>query len=139
MRACVDRLYPDLARNPDYTSIISPRHFTRLQGLVDDAAAQGARVVPLSDAGPDAAARRMTPTLLLDVPRVADPQRALSLMLESAAALAQALGGSVVDDNRKPLTDVSLQAIQHQLRSIQQKMETRGMTPGSGRALRLFS
>ena len=78
-------------------------------------------------------------TLLLDVPRVADPQRALSLMLESAAALAQALGGSVVDDNRKPLTDVSLQAIQHQLRSIQQKMEARGMTPGSGRALRLFS
>ncbi|MFJ4292753.1 coniferyl aldehyde dehydrogenase [Cupriavidus sp. NPDC089707] len=75
MRACVGRLYPDLARNPDYTSIISPRHFTRLQGLVDDAAAQGARVVPLSDAGHDAAARRMTPTLLLDVPESATAMR----------------------------------------------------------------
>lgn len=83
MRACVGRLYPDLARNPDYTSIISPRHFTRLRGLVDDAAAQGARVVPLSDARPDAAARRMTPTLLLDVP-------------ESAAAMREEIFGPVL-------------------------------------------
>ncbi|KWR91293.1 coniferyl aldehyde dehydrogenase [Cupriavidus sp. IDO] len=67
-RRCVDRLYPDLARNPDYTSIISPRHFARLAGLVQDAGAQGARTVPLSDATPDADMRRMPPVLLLDVP-----------------------------------------------------------------------
>ncbi|MDK3023320.1 coniferyl aldehyde dehydrogenase [Cupriavidus taiwanensis] len=67
-RRCVGRLYPDLARNADYTSIISPRHFARLAGLVDEAAAQGATVVPLSDAQPDAQARRLPPVLLLDVP-----------------------------------------------------------------------
>ncbi|MNT28804.1 Coniferyl aldehyde dehydrogenase [compost metagenome] len=67
-RGCVDRLYPDLARNRDYTSIISPRHFARLAALVDEAAAQGATVVPLSDAQPDAHARRLPPVLLLDVP-----------------------------------------------------------------------
>jgi len=67
-RRCVGRLYPDLARNTDYTSIISPRHFARLAGLVDEARGRGARVVPLSDASPDAGARRMPPVLLLDVP-----------------------------------------------------------------------
>ncbi|WP_454734613.1 coniferyl aldehyde dehydrogenase [Cupriavidus necator] len=67
-RQCVNRLYPDLARNPDYTSIISPRHFARLAGLVDEAAAQGATVVPLSDAQPNAQERRLPPVLLLDTP-----------------------------------------------------------------------
>lgn len=67
-RGAVARLYPDLARNPDYTSIISPRHFARLASLVETAKEQGARVAPLSDATPDAAARRLPPVLLLDVP-----------------------------------------------------------------------
>ena len=67
-RRVVARLYPDIARNPDYTSIISPRHFDRLVSLVDAAQAAGARVVPLTDAAPDAAARRLPPVLLADVP-----------------------------------------------------------------------
>ena len=67
-RACAGRLYPDLDTNPDYTTIISPRHFARLGGLVDDAARAGARVVPLTQAASDAAHRRLAPVLLLDVP-----------------------------------------------------------------------
>ena len=67
-RRCVNRLYPDIARNPDYTSIISPRHFDRLVSMVDAAAAAGAHVLPLTDATPDAAARRLPPVLLMDVP-----------------------------------------------------------------------
>ncbi|RZT38627.1 coniferyl aldehyde dehydrogenase [Cupriavidus agavae] len=67
-RRCVGRLYPDIARNPDYTSIISPRHFGRLVSMIDAAADAGARVVPLTDAAPDAAARRLPPVLLTDVP-----------------------------------------------------------------------
>nr|WP_313819337.1 coniferyl aldehyde dehydrogenase [Cupriavidus sp.] len=67
-RRCVNRLYPDLARNPDYTSIISPRHFGRLVSMIDAARAAGAGVVPLTDAMPDADARRLPPVLLTDVP-----------------------------------------------------------------------
>ncbi|EUC21099.1 coniferyl aldehyde dehydrogenase [Paraburkholderia hospita] len=52
------RLYPDFAHNSDYTSIISPRHFERLQRLADEAREQGAQLHALTDAAPDASARR---------------------------------------------------------------------------------
>ena len=60
--------YPDILRTPDYSSIISERHFNRLVGLVEDARAQGAEVVPLSSAAePDAKTRRIPPVALLNV------------------------------------------------------------------------
>ncbi|HWX04128.1 MAG TPA: coniferyl aldehyde dehydrogenase [Collimonas sp.] len=61
------KLYPDLASNPDYTSIVSPRHFERLQALTDEAGQLGAQVLPLSDTAPDAASRRLPPVLLSGV------------------------------------------------------------------------
>jgi aldehyde dehydrogenase (NAD+)/coniferyl-aldehyde dehydrogenase len=70
-RRCAARLYPDLAHNPDYTSIISARHFSRLAGLVNAAADHGARIVPLSEAQADGDSRRFPPLLLLDVPDAA--------------------------------------------------------------------
>jgi coniferyl-aldehyde dehydrogenase len=62
------RLYPTLTDNPDYTSIVSDRHQARLQGLVNDAQTQGARLVTthLPEDGA-AATRKMTPVLLLDI------------------------------------------------------------------------
>ena len=78
-------------------------------------------------------------TLLLDVPRVADGYAALDVMVTVGRALADGLDGSLVDDNRVPLSDNAVLAIQHQLRSIHAKMAERGMAPGSERALRLFS
>ena len=78
-------------------------------------------------------------TLLLDVPRVADGHAALERMLVLGAALARELSGTLVDDNRVPLSDNAVHAIQQQLQSIHAKMEARGMRPGSERALRLFS
>jgi hypothetical protein len=78
-------------------------------------------------------------TLLLDVPRVADGYGALDVMLRTGAQLAQGLGGTLVDDNRVPLSDSAVHAIQQQLKSIHAKMEARGFAPGSERALRLFS
>jgi FtsZ-interacting cell division protein ZipA len=78
-------------------------------------------------------------TLLLDVPRVADGRNALEVMLHTGAQLAQGLGGSLVDDNRVPLNENSVRAIQQQLKTIHATMEARGMAPGSERALRLFS
>ena len=78
-------------------------------------------------------------TLLLDVPRVADGHAALELMLAIGSELAQGLGGTLVDDNRVPLSESSVGAIQSQLNAIHERMEARGMPAGSERALRLFS
>jgi len=67
-RATMTRLYPDLARNRQYTSLVSDRHFERMVALRDEAADAGARVEPLGDAAADPARRLFPPQLLLDVP-----------------------------------------------------------------------
>jgi coniferyl-aldehyde dehydrogenase len=66
-RAAAARLYPDLPRNPQYSSIVSERHFARLSALRDDAVAAGARALRLGDAGDDASRRVIAPALLVDV------------------------------------------------------------------------
>lgn len=62
------RCYPQLATTPDYTTIISARHFTRLQALVDDALARGATLWPLSGAQNDPGRRLFAPVLLSEPP-----------------------------------------------------------------------
>ncbi len=65
----VAQLYPTLENNPDYTSIINPRHYARLKGLIDDARAQGARFFEINP-GQEAAsseARKLRPTILSQV------------------------------------------------------------------------
>ncbi|MGJ7606322.1 coniferyl aldehyde dehydrogenase [Variovorax sp. LT1R20] len=66
-RRVFNAMYPDIARNTDYTSIVSPRHFSRLQELAALAQTEGASAVPLSDMAPDAATRRFPPVLLTGV------------------------------------------------------------------------
>jgi acyl-CoA reductase-like NAD-dependent aldehyde dehydrogenase len=57
-RVQMAKLYPDFARNRDYTTIISARHFERLQSLADEATAAGAQLHELTDTPGDAASRR---------------------------------------------------------------------------------
>ena len=64
LKASVD-LYPRIAGNPDYTSIISDQHFKRLVDLVEDAREGGARVLQHPDQS-GVRERRMAPTVLLD-------------------------------------------------------------------------
>lgn len=69
VRAAVGRLYPTLRDNPDYSSIINRRHYERLRGLLDDAAAKGATLVELNPAGEQfaqQASHKIPPTLILD-------------------------------------------------------------------------
>ena len=56
-------MYPAFVDNPDYTSIVSDRHFRRLEQLVDDARALGATVTRLGEAA-DAARRKLPPVIL---------------------------------------------------------------------------
>jgi coniferyl-aldehyde dehydrogenase len=66
--AITARMYPQLASNPQYASIVSPAHFERLGALRDGAVAEGAKAHVLGG-GPDASSdtRVMSPTLLTDV------------------------------------------------------------------------
>ncbi|WJD62456.1 coniferyl aldehyde dehydrogenase [Pseudomonas kurunegalensis] len=62
----VQRLYPRIADNPDYTAIINPRQLQRLQHLLDDAREKGAQVLDLYPGEPRQG-RRLPPHLLLEV------------------------------------------------------------------------
>ncbi|MRX49300.1 aldehyde dehydrogenase family protein [Paracoccus sp. S-4012] len=62
------RHYPRLAESPHYSRIINDRQFARLTGWLDEAEASGARLVPLTDAQPDAGERLLPPVAVLDAP-----------------------------------------------------------------------
>ncbi|MFC3395167.1 coniferyl aldehyde dehydrogenase [Brenneria rubrifaciens] len=69
-RRFMARTFPTLQDNPDYTAIISERHFQRLQRLLEDARAKGATLVglePEGEANAERVARKLAPTLVLDV------------------------------------------------------------------------
>jgi coniferyl-aldehyde dehydrogenase len=59
------RMFPAIAGNPDYTAVATQRHLDRLQDIVADAQAQGARVLKSHEDAQDG--RKLTPHLLLDV------------------------------------------------------------------------
>jgi len=78
-------------------------------------------------------------TFLFDVPKVADGVRVFNQMLMVAKQMASSLGGQVVDDNRRPLTEAGIAKIKQQLADIYARMEAQQIKSGSARALRLFS
>ena len=65
----VAALYPAGPASEDYTSIVSPRHYDRLRGLLDDARAKRARVIETGPSPELAKGRAHTlpPTLVLNV------------------------------------------------------------------------
>lgn len=63
-RSVVQRFYPQLANNPDYTAIINERQLSRLKGYISDAQSKGAQVIPLLG---DDQGRRMSHSLVLNV------------------------------------------------------------------------
>jgi hypothetical protein len=78
-------------------------------------------------------------TLQFDVPRVPDGLKVFDGMVAFGRKLANEVGGILVDDNLRPLTDTGIEKIRTQLMHIYERMEARGVPSGSRRALRLFS
>ena len=78
-------------------------------------------------------------TFALDLPQVADAPRVLAEMVKVAELFATRLGGQLVDDNRRALTEGGLASIRRSLEGVFQKMEARGIPAGSALAQRLFS
>ncbi|MGE0668464.1 MAG: coniferyl aldehyde dehydrogenase [Sphingomonadales bacterium] len=60
-------MYPSLAANPDYSSIVSDQHHARLQALVADARDKGAEIIEINPSGEALGnARKIAPTLILE-------------------------------------------------------------------------
>lgn len=78
-------------------------------------------------------------TFLLDVPAVANGLDVFDQMLAQARQMGASIGAVVVDDNRKPLNEASIDKIRQQLGDIYARMEAHGIGAGSARAHRLFS
>lgn len=78
-------------------------------------------------------------TFALDVPHVADGPGVLADMVKLAEVFASSLGGQMVDDNRKPLTEHGLASIRRSLERVFHDMEAHGIPAGSALARRLFS
>jgi coniferyl-aldehyde dehydrogenase len=64
----VNKLYPSLKANADYTSIINARHHARLTRYIDEARQDGTRIIEINPAGETLSpqGRKIAPTLLID-------------------------------------------------------------------------
>lgn len=78
-------------------------------------------------------------TFALDLPHVHDPAGTLADMVRVAGAFAKQMGGELVDDNRKPLTEAGLASIRRTLEKVVRDMEAHGVPAGSPLARRLFA
>ncbi|WP_018897823.1 aldehyde dehydrogenase family protein [Rhizobium sp. 2MFCol3.1] len=67
-RSLVAESFPTSQTNPEYTAIVTDRHFERLVGLLDDAKAKGAEIVNLGPAGEpiyDRSTRKFAPVAVV--------------------------------------------------------------------------
>lgn len=79
-------------------------------------------------------------TFLLDVPRVDHGERVFTQMTELAKRFGETLNGTLVDDNRQPLSDAQLDHIRREfIGKPQATMASFGLAAGSPQARRLFS
>ncbi len=68
-RQSVEKMFPTLLDNDDYTSVVNERHYERIQGYIEQAKAAGAEVVEINPAGEDFRQQphhKIPPTLVLD-------------------------------------------------------------------------
>jgi hypothetical protein len=78
-------------------------------------------------------------TLILDVPVAEEDILPFRLMCDYAKSLAERIGGRVVDDQRRPLPEQALLAIEKQLMTLYARLEEAGIPAGSAATRRLFS
>jgi len=67
-RAAVEKMYPTLRSNKDYTAIINQRHWDRLTSYVTECKDKGVKVVEINPAGEelDREAHKLAPTLVIE-------------------------------------------------------------------------
>ncbi len=78
-------------------------------------------------------------TLSLDVPQVSRAEQPFIRMRESAATLAENMGGVVMDDNGNPIAPEAMDVIGSELEQLYDTLDERDLSAGSVLARRLFS
>ncbi|MGF6753959.1 cell division protein ZipA C-terminal FtsZ-binding domain-containing protein [Paraburkholderia sp. GAS42] len=78
-------------------------------------------------------------TLVLDVPVADEDILPFRLMCDYAKSLSERIGARVVDDQRRPLPESALLAIEKQLMTLYARLEQAGIPAGSAATRRLFS
>lgn len=78
-------------------------------------------------------------TITMDVPRTPQLKRSYESMVLLVRGLANALGGTLEDDNGRILDERALSAIGAQLEVVRERLERHGFSPGDVHTLRLFS
>jgi hypothetical protein len=97
----------------------------------------GALIFNSSDLDPNKPVTQLT--LLLEVPLVAQDQRAFERMLGEGVEIAQAAHGRLVDDNGINLSEAAVISIRQHLDILYANLEKSGIAAGSSTASRLFS
>jgi cell division protein ZipA len=77
-------------------------------------------------------------TLFMSVPCAYNPVAVFDKMVDTARGLCTALGGSLRDQEGKPLSERGVEVIRGQIAEIEAKMRAQDIVPGSETALRLF-
>lgn len=98
--------------------------------------AQG-RLLPIGPSASSVATSALT--LVLDVPRAPEVEKPFTMMVNVARSLAARLGGAVVDDNRRAVSDGALGGIEVQLGPMYGRLREAGFDAGAPRTLRLFN
>lgn len=78
-------------------------------------------------------------TLFMSIPCVYEPVRVFEGMIKTGQGLCQILGGRLLDQDQRPLTDEGLSVIRQQIKRIAEDINAQGIVPGSEAALRFFS
>ena len=97
----------------------------------------GALIFNSADLEPNSAVSQLT--LLLEVPLVAQEQRAFERMLGEGVEISQAAHGRLVDDNGINLSEAAVVSIRQHLDILYANLEKSGIPAGSSTASRLFS
>ncbi len=77
-------------------------------------------------------------TLFMNIPATKRPVDTFREMVTDAKSLCDRLGGKLVDQNRKPMSDRGLEQISQQIRKIELEMEQEHVPSGGDIAVRLF-
>jgi hypothetical protein len=97
----------------------------------------GALIFNSADLDPNSPVAQLT--LLLEVPLVAQEQRAFERMLGEGIEISQAAHGRLVDDNGINLSEAAVVSIRQHLDILYANLEKSGIPAGSSTASRLFS
>ncbi len=68
MRKNISKFYPTLLNNPDFTSIVNEKQYSRLQRYLDDARQKGAKVIEVNPADENLSnSHKIAPTLITNI------------------------------------------------------------------------